>query len=223
MEIKQFVWDVVDSNSWLLVENGHGLLFDAIESEDLFGNIRDIDDLTVVLTHCHFDHIIGLNKLREIKPDLKVISTQLCSEYIGNPSKNTSNTATAFLGFYRSGKVTGDGITPFQCAPSDVTFSDEYSLDWYGHKIFLRSVKGHSADSLIAIADDKLLFSGDTLLPIPTLTRLRSGSTRAFWEEDIPMLREMKDIELVYPGHGKTGRLKEMLEINKMPERYRKL
>lgn len=223
MEIKQFVWNVVDSNSWLLIENGHGLLFDAIESEDLFGNIRDIDDLTVVLTHCHFDHIIGLNKLREIKPDLKVVSTRLCSEYIGDPSKNTSNTAAAFLGFYKDGKVSGNEVAPFRCAPSDETFTDEYSLDWCGHKIYLRSVKGHSADSLIAIMDDKLLFSGDTLLPIPTLTRLRSGSTRAFWEEDIPMLREMKDIELVYPGHGKTGRLKEMLEINKMPERYRKL
>lgn len=71
--------------------------------------------------------------------------------------------------------------------------------------------------------DDRLLFSGDTLLSIPTVTRLRTGSTRLFWEEDIPMLKGLKDIELVYAGHGQTGKIEEMIKINKMPKRYRKL
>ncbi len=222
MEIRQFTWNVVDSNSWLLIENNSGLLIDAVENEDLFKAVNSIDDLAIILTHCHFDHIIGLNTLRRIKPGLKVISTKLCSEYIGNSSKNTSNTATIFLKFYKDGKKSDAKILPFVCSPSDETFSEEYNINWQGYKVYLKSVHGHSSDSLIAIVDDRFLFSGDTLLSIPTVTRLRTGSTRLFWEEDIPLLKGLKNTELVYPGHGRPGKLKEMLETNKIPERYSK-
>ena len=43
--------------------------------------------------------------------------------------------------------------------------------------------------NLIAVVDNKFMFSGDTLLSIPTITRFRSGSTKLFWEEDIPKLK----------------------------------
>ena len=72
---------------------------------------------------------------------------------------------------------------------------------------------GHSNDSLIAIIDEVLVFSGDSLLSIPTVTRFPGGSTKRFWEEDIPKLRTI-DAKYVFPGHGQPGIKDEMLNVN---------
>ena len=228
MEIRQFVWDVVDSNSWLITEGNNGLLIDAIDSKELYQEIMRLDSLTIILTHSHFDHIYGLNQIREIRSDAKVIATRLCSDYLGNIYKNMSSSATAFMVFYSgSNDIEVDPIT---CSPADVVFDDEHEFMWCDHRIRLAAFHGHSADSLIAFIDDRMMFSGDTILPIPTITRFPSGSTKIFWEEDMPRLRAIRAIKAistmdggmtVYPGHGDAGRLDEMIAVNKMPERYR--
>ena len=51
MQIRQFVWDIVNSNSWLIREKSYGLLIDAIDSESLYAELEDIENLAVVLTH----------------------------------------------------------------------------------------------------------------------------------------------------------------------------
>ena len=81
---------------------------------------------------------------------------------------------------------------------------------------------GHTDDSIIAILDNKSIFSGDTILSIPTITRLPSGSTKDFWLKDIPFLNSLGGIETVYPGHGLPGKLEDMLAVNIMPERIKK-
>lgn len=217
MEINQFVWDVVDSNSWLIVEDNAGLLIDAIDSPDLYSEIEKLDDLTIILTHSHFDHIYGLNKIRDIYPDAKVLSTKLCSEYLGNVYKNMSSSATAFMVFY-SGRNDVQ-IDPVVCEAADVTFEDNYIFLWKGHNVKLEAFRGHTADSLIAVVDEDSIFSGDTLLSIPTVTRFPSGSTEKFWKEDVPRLKELVG-GIVYPGHRTSGVLEDMLAVNKMPGIY---
>lgn len=219
MEIKQYVWDVVDSNSWLVTEENRGLLVDAIDSEELTIAIKKLDELTIVLTHSHFDHIYGLNKIRKIRPDAKVLSTRLCSENLGNIYRNMSSSANVFIAFYSGRKDIK--IEPFRCDPSEISFENELSFIWNEHKIQLLSFHGHTLDSLIAIIDEKLLFSGDTLLSIPTVTRFPGGSTEKFWMEDVPRLQALNEIKMVYPGHRKPGNLKDMLSINKLPSKYR--
>ena len=213
MEIRQFAWDIVDSNSWLLTEGDSGLLIDAVENDALFQAINSIDELTIILTHCHFDHIIGLNRIRSVHPKTTVIATSLCSEFIGSAVKNTSNMADAFLEFYLGGAKKDTGIKPFICNPADRIFEDEMTFDWQGHKVNLKAVHGHTSDSLVGIVDGRYLFSGDTLLSIPTVTRLRTGSTRRFFKEDIPVLESL-NVETVFPGHGVSGNKEIMIETN---------
>ena len=66
MEIKQFIWNVVDSNSFLIVEGNNGLLIDVIDNFELTEALSTLENLTVILTHSHFDHTIGLNRIRKI-------------------------------------------------------------------------------------------------------------------------------------------------------------
>ena len=220
--LKQFTCNLVDSNSFLIVEENKGLLIDATDSDELYKAIEPLSELTIILTHCHFDHIVGLNRIREIKPQTKVVSTSLCSEYIGNSYKNMSSVANIFLMFYNKQEIEEDLIKPTICKPSEVVFEDKLDFDWNGHNINLLAVYGHSKDSLIAILDEKYLFSGDTLLSIPTVTRFPNGSTRKFWEEDIPLLKSLNQEIVVYPGHGESGVIGDMLSINKLPKKYNK-
>ena len=96
------------------------------------------------------------------------------------------------------------------------------TIDFEGHSVRLTRCYGHSNDSLIAVLDDRFMFSGDTILGIPTVTRFPKGSTRRFWKEDIPRLTELADtIEKVYPGHGNPGRLIDMINNNVRPDMYK--
>ena len=88
--ITTYTWDLVDVNSYLISVEDKAVLIDAVENESLFEAVMRYKELTVVLTHCHYDHIAGLNKLRELRPDVKVCSTSVCSEYVGDPNRNLS-------------------------------------------------------------------------------------------------------------------------------------
>ena len=232
MKIETYTWKIVDVNSYLIKEGDKAILIDAVESDSLFEAVRDIKELTVILTHCHYDHIAGLNHLREIKPDVKVCATATCSEYIGDPNRNLSSISKEFMSFYLKQDIDTmedcevkrkiDSITGFSCEPCDITFENDMTLEFEGHSIRLTRYYGHSSDSLIAVLDDKIMFSGDTILGIPTATRFPKGSTRKFWNEDIPRLTELADkIDIVYPGHGKPGMLIDFININERPERYK--
>lgn len=218
MQIRQFVWEVVDSNSWLIDENNQGLLIDSIDSKALYEELERIENLAIILTHSHFDHICGLNRVRELKPDVTVYATRQCSYNIGNKYKNMSASANAFMTFYN--KKIFKGIEPIICQPADIIFDNHFKFSWQNHKIELISFYGHSNDSLVVIVDDRYMFSGDNILFIPTVTRFPGGSTARFWEEDIPKLEKM-EIEMVYPGHGKPGYLEDMILCNPKPDKYK--
>lgn len=215
MEIKQFVWSDIDSNSWLIVEGNNGLLVDAIDSKALYEAIRELDELTVIITHSHFDHICGLNSIRILRPDVKVISTRLCSEYIGNKYRNMSSVAAAYMAFYNGRN--DYHIDPIVCERADIVFDEELCFAWWGHTVCLKAYHGHSEDSLVAVLDGDFMFSGDTILSIPTVTRLPGGSKKRFVEEDIPNLT-VQGAKQVFPGHGKQGSLEDMLKKYIKPE-----
>lgn len=229
IKIQRYTWDIVDTNTYLVLEENQALIFDPVDSTDLFDAIANVDHIDVILTHSHFDHICGLNKLRRFKSDVRVIATSECSVNIGNIYRNMSSAAEAFLTFYYQNKgIEADissmvaSIGTFTCEPADMTFDDDLNFTWCNHSVELIRCFGHSIDSLIALLDGKYLFSGDTLLNIPTTTRFIGGSTAKFWDKDYPMLKGMSSsVEIVFPGHGEAGSISDMLSVNVMPERYR--
>ena len=184
--IRQYPWDVLDSNAWLIVEGDGGLLFDPVDSQALYTAVEGLDSLTVILTHCHFDHICGLNRLRELKPQARVIATAACSERIQRPAGNLSNIADALMFFRDPDAREGKKVSPFACAPADTVFSGETRFQWRGHDVALSEYHGHVAGSLCCALDGVHLFTGDTLLPLPTVTRLPGGSTRRFGTRTCP-------------------------------------
>ena len=223
LTVYRFVWDVIDSNTYVIHGKDSSLIIDPIDSVEFLEHINRIQNAIVVLTHAHYDHISGLNQIRETITDTKVIASRTCSINICDPKRNLSNIANPLMAFQEHSSDVEDRVTPFSCEAADIQFSGEMLFRWEGHELLMSEFSGHSPDSICLVLDGKYLFSGDTILPIPTVTRLPGGSTYKFWEEDIPRLNAMSEyIEMVFPGHKSPGTLKDMIGVNHRPERIKR-
>ena len=76
----------MDENTYLITENGIGVLIDPGSSaEDVIKFAGDINIKYIFLTHCHYDHIKGVEKLREIT-GAELCVTEECAGNIKNPN-----------------------------------------------------------------------------------------------------------------------------------------
>lgn len=221
LTVYQFICQFIDTNSFVICSHDSALIVDPVDSKEFYQFVKSqrLQNALVILTHSHYDHISGLNMVRKLLPETHVIASKLCSINIQNPKTNLSNIASAIIAFHNQTEVDVNLVAPFSCEPADEVFEKELRIKWEGHKLQFAEYKGHSKDSVCCILDNTYLFSGDTILPIPTVTRLPGGSTAKFWGEDMPKLEKLiEQIRIVFPGHGMAGTLKEMIEVNKRPE-----
>ena len=70
------------------------------------------------------------------------------------------------------------------------------------HLIRLYSTPGHSLGSICAVVDDKCIFTGDSLLNVPVVTKLPGGSKKDYFEKTKVFFSKFDDDILVFPGHG---------------------
>lgn len=248
ISIYQFTGRTFDANSFVIMEGNEALIIDAVDSSDmvsfLLGRYEGEDangmsserwaparwtadggipELTILLTHEHFDHISGLAVLRD-SFRCHVVSSEDCSVRIQSPQTNLSSVGDAILAMHGGGmqQEPHGAISRYGADAADEEFIQDNLIVWHGHDIFCHHMRGHSLGSAAYILDGSILFSGDEILPIPTLTRLPGGNTKAFWYEDIPWLESIRaQIALVCPGHGIPGKLEDMIGGNIMPEKYK--
>jgi len=148
----------------------------------------------ILLTHEHFDHVAGLNFLRD-RPDCKVVASSECSEAITDPKKNMSF-------FYNM---------PFTCRPADIRLEgqDQY-LDWNGTKIRAMKTPGHSRGSA-CFSFANILFTGDTIIKdVRTPANLPGGDKKALAASFEFLVSGFSGNTLVYPGHGTAFSLNEV-------------
>ncbi len=111
--------------------------------------------------------------------------------------------ANAYISFHNKTDSIKNIVEQFSCDKADETFEERSTYKWRDHLLTFQEMKGHSPDSLCCLLDGKYLFTGDTLLATPTITRFPGGSTKQFKNHDIPLLQKMLiPIETLFPGHG---------------------
>lgn len=149
----------------------------------------------IFLTHEHFDHIWGVERLRKIY-GCKLIASNECSNAIINPKKNLSI-------FY-------DQIG-FHCNKADLGFIDLlYDFMWHDQKVKFYKTPGHTIGS-ICVLIGRDLFTGDTLLQKnKTITKLPGGSTDKLINS-IKLIYSLRNkFSKIYPGHGMEFSLEEL-------------
>lgn len=160
-----------------------------------FINGKNLRLVFIILTHEHFDHIGGVEPLRELY-SCKVISSEECSKNISDPKGNCS------LFFDQVG---------FSCRPSDILIKERFKLKfWNNFDISLISTPGHTEGS-ICISMEDILFTGDTLLNnIRTVIKLPGGDKKRLLMSLKIIQSEFEGQTKIYPGHGEPFFLSDL-------------
>ena len=199
IEVKQFIWDYIDSNMYVIRHGTSALIIDPIECEEAELMLCDLNKIIILLTHEHFDHICGLNQIRK-SFGCKVIAQAECSKNIQNSKKNLSAYANTLMCL--TGESHKKPVSPFICESADLTFNDNFSFEWEGNTVCIFSTPGHSPGSA-CISIKNMLFSGDTILQSKPIYRLPGGDRAKYKSITIPKIHEILNREtIVYPGHG---------------------
>ena len=201
MEIRKFISNLLQSNMYILSEGEWSIVIDPFICEEAFRQYTKSIFSYVILSHEHFDHISGVNYMKEYY-DVPIYASRECDKNLSKPNRNLSRHFDVFCQMQSwipgyDCKYSGDYI----CS-ADETFSEDEEINWHGHSIRLIEAPGHSQGSIFIYIDDKYLFSGDSIFKdYPTGTRFTGGSTRAFEMQTRPLIESFPKDTVVYPGH----------------------
>ena len=141
----------------------------------------------IFLTHEHYDHIWGADKLRQ-KYNAKLCCSLEASNAITNKKRNLSV-------FYNQ--------VGFELNAADIIIEGENVIDWHSVPVEIIHTPGHTEGS-ICIKIFNNLFTGDTIIKeIRTVTK-RQGGNKEKLQNSIEKLKKMGLNSLnLYCGHKK--------------------
>lgn len=194
---------------YLIEEKGRVLIIDPNIAQEI---IRIIDERGwkpegILLTHEHFDHVEGLEQVRNTYR-IPVTAGKMCSRGIQDTRMNLSGIYDIFV-FFHSGTMPEKRHPRFTCKEAECVFEKEYEFTWQGHQFWMKELPGHSQGSTVIEMDDDILFSGDYLIKgQETITRLAGGDEKVFRERTMELLNRIARGRIIYPGHGESYRMK---------------
>ena len=191
LKIGRIVMGMCQTNCYFVYEEGEKdvIVFDpADKGEILFQKLTDAGFTirAMLLTHGHFDHIWGVNKLRDLS-GAKVYAYEGEKELCEDAGKNVSAQAG------RAETVT-----------ADMYVRDGEIIEVAGMSCRLSATPGHTQGSCCYyFEEDGILISGDTLFRESVgRTDLPTGSYSALIHSVQDKLMPLSDEVKVYPGHG---------------------
>lgn len=191
-----------DGNCYIVQEGDRAVVIDPAESEIVSNQLetRTLTPEYIILTHEHFDHIMGLEDLRNAY-GIPVIASTACSNNIQTVKGNLSN-ISGILEYFRTGCVPEETIEPFVCQKAEITFDDQYEFTWRGHTFSFIRIPGHSQGSVMITLDGESVFTGDYLIQgREVITRLKGGNTEDYEKTACPVLESIPEGVHIYPGH----------------------
>lgn len=205
MKWKQVPLGPLQTNGYILhKDNGSALVVDPGGDEEILIEHLQKDNLSVkgiLLTHAHFDHIGGVDGLREAY-NAPVYIHEAESEWLPNPNLNGS---ILFLG----GKTV-------ETREADFLISEEGMLtidDWEVQVFF---TPGHSPGSVsYYFKEEGVIFSGDVLFHGSIgRTDLPGGDYNTLMDSIRRKLLTLPDETIVANGHGPTTTIGKEKEMN---------
>lgn len=221
-QIYVYAMPVLDSRMYLVIHDQNpkeALIIDPLYNEDSESVIRELTHATILLTHSHYDHISGVNWLRELV-DCTVFCSEACAGKLCDPNKNFAAFATALI----IGKTKEEQAQcmeffelDYSCR-SDKTFHKETSFDFGSYHVDIIHTPGHSdCSQCIQLTTEKkgltpvIVFTGDSLVNgHKVITRLPGGSRKDYNRVTKPYLDSLTEDTLIMPGHGDWGLKKEI-------------
>lgn len=206
--ITRIVSAKTETNCYFIEKEGYAIIIDPIRG-DLVKEHLSSENITpeiIFLTHEHFDHIEGLEEIRDCY-DIPVIACNICSERVQDVRTNLSNIAD-ILAYFKTGKTVKVKTERYTCSAADITYDEEYEMEWRGIAFAFKRIPGHSPGSvMITLGGDSedapAVFTGDYMIEgEKEILRLKDGSQEDFDNISLPLLKKIPAGTHIYPGHG---------------------
>lgn len=197
MILNTYIAGPFDANNYLLMDKNtkEAVLIDCSEYKQEI--IEDIYKLGakvkyILLTHGHFDHILGVNKMTEaLGVDAYINKEDIILAENINMMPKLLNLPMAEV------PIINGRIEDWQ----------EFQLG--EHKIKAIPTPGHTEGGMSFLVDNEFLFSGDTLFCQSFgRTDLFGGNIKKLVNSIKNVLFELDDNIIVYPGHGQSTTIK---------------
>lgn len=210
-KVYKYVLDAIYSNMYIFIKDEIACVIDPhiCEEADILLKNKSVKKLWIILTHEHYDHILGVNYYRE-RYDCTVVGSVGTKENAPIPTKNLSAYYRALLidqdeeTIHRAEQIFSDD---YGCQV-DVGFEKEYLLDVAGVQLRLVETPGHSKGSICIVANQDYVFTGDSLVNgKEIITRLPGGSKRDYRNITKPFLENLSKDMIVFPGHGPEDKM----------------
>ncbi|MEE3348638.1 MAG: MBL fold metallo-hydrolase [Candidatus Gastranaerophilaceae bacterium] len=205
MNITTYIAGPIDANNYLIYDEStrDAVLIDCSDyREDILNEVKQkgLNVKYILLTHGHFDHILGVN---EMKKALNVKAGIAKADII--LLEHTPEMCEMF------------GIPPEEPQIADFTFDSDTKLSIGNNQIQILYTPGHTEGGVSYLIEDNL-FCGDTLFKGSFgRTDLPGGDFKAIVNSIKNTLFKLDDNINVYPGHGESttiGYEKKYNEIN---------
>lgn len=214
--IRRYVFPYIDSNMYILAENGEALVIDPHISDEADRYLKEnrVSKVTVLLTHEHFDHICGIPWFRE-HYDTEVI----CQQEALNLKRQKHFCRPLVISLILADRGESERIkeleTEYPASVSltaELTFENQKDISWQGHVFHLEHCPGHSPASSLITLDESCVFTGDSLIPnVEATVRWPWSDAKAYKEKVTPRLLKIPDSCMIYPGHRDKVRMGDLM------------
>ncbi len=191
----------MDVNSYVLAKDGKALIIDpGFNGEKILLHCQNHQLMIemIVLTHGHYDHIKDLAMLIDKRPRIFIHQDE--KAFLYDPNLNLSSMFRENLVFDQNYELQ--------------LLEDGETVNFASEKLKIVHLPGHTKGS-IGIIYNQHFFSGDTLFfDSIGRTDLPTGNHVKIFTSLNKIKKTFSMNTIVYPGHGKGGKLKEIMLIN---------
>lgn len=210
----------MNSNMYIIIEGRKAVVFDPcedIEAISLF-NKKNVEKLTILLTHEHHDHVTGVNMLKK-NNNCDVICQKKCCEALFRGWRRAP-ALTAMVLLQKDREDGGhryrdfmEGFVPFNII-ANITFERETFFSIGELPFRAVSTPGHSPGSSCYMLFDKIVFTGDSLLQNEqVIIRFKDSNADEYKKVTLPFLCSLPSDTIIMPGHGDPFILKDTKNI----------
>ena len=155
---------------------------------------RKLDCQGILLTHCHFDHVTGINEIKNAFPKAKIAIHQAEFQDFQNPPGKLGLACINFFGL--------DDLIDIVSKQAPAELALHEGDDYFGWKVI--HTPGHTPGSICLYNQkENSLISGDTLFAYGGYGRtdMEGGNEKEIIKSLERIRREIPTGTKVYPGH----------------------